>query len=267
MANDQDHATSQLWQRLLNTAEHAVPPPPPTPKPLVNTAPPQGRAELPTTARFLACAAAAVRLHGYVSRANAGDAGATSERAWYAAGPCPVDAALWHSAQPTEADLELAYDAARWVASLVTQPRLSSYEHKLLNACARRTVALKDAGVVASAITAYQRHLAQQARQQQRDAEHEARAAVGGAHVGVVGQRLDVTLTVTRVHHTAGYYGACTVLTFEDDRGNELTWFATGEREFAPGARLTGKATVKKHGHYQGRPTTTLTRCSLREVA
>jgi hypothetical protein len=85
-------------------------------------------------------------------------------------------------------------------------------------------------------------------------------------HLGTVGQRLDLDLTVTRVaSYQARPYGSWGrdtvtryVVTMRDDEGNVVVWFSEYNR--TQGERLTLRGTVKEHSEYQGEKQTVIQR-------
>jgi len=217
-----------------------------------------------STTHYLACVVSSIRRDGWVplSAARDGDGRkATTDLAQRLCGPIPDHPDLrkdWLEGQPNESDYAEAAAVIEWAASLGERADLSEYHHNLRVATASGWVRKRTYGLVASAVAAMRR-------------ETEAKLAADrrpdrgpGQHVGAVGKRVAFdALTVLRVRYSEGTYGTTTIVALEDPEGNELTWFASGTKDFKPGDRLTGKGTVKAHGEYQGRKTTTITRCAL----
>lgn len=89
-----------------------------------------------------------------------------------------------------------------------------------------------------------------------------AAAKAGSQHVGTVGARLDLTLTVEHTIHfePRGYgWAASTMYLCRDTEGNRVVY--TGSGDFlAKGETGTVKATVKEHGDYKGELQTILAR-------
>ena len=80
--------------------------------------------------------------------------------------------------------------------------------------------------------------------------------------VGEVGQRLDLTLTVTNAEHKDDYYGTKTIHTMEDGNGNIFIW-VTGAKDWGVGTTHKIRGTVKEHRLYQDiEMHTILTRCT-----
>lgn len=81
------------------------------------------------------------------------------------------------------------------------------------------------------------------------------------SHVGSIGERLDLTLTVISAIKIENSYGVGTLHTFEDTCGNQYTWM-TNAKSWEPGTIRKIRGTVKAHSTYKGKPQTILTRCS-----
>ena len=115
-------------------------------------------------------------------------------------------------------------------------------------------------------------------RAEERDQARLAREAQRAAsvHVGTLGERLDITVTL--VHNTSWdtQFGGTNLFVMVDDSGNTLTWKTSSWPRCAGadgysvaasrGDRITMRATVKSHGHYQGNAQTLLTRCKVSEI-
>lgn len=86
---------------------------------------------------------------------------------------------------------------------------------------------------------------------------------VKGNYVGEIGERLDLTLYVTRAIPLEGNYGISTMHIMEDQDGNTYIW-TTASRNWAAGTFHTLRGTVKDHKTYSGVAQTVLTRCSER---
>lgn len=80
------------------------------------------------------------------------------------------------------------------------------------------------------------------------------------AHVGKVGERLELELELVSTKLIDGHFGTTTLATFDDGQGNQLKWFASNFPTWAIGEKATVKATVKAHDEYQGVKQTLLTR-------
>lgn len=83
-------------------------------------------------------------------------------------------------------------------------------------------------------------------------------------YVGVVGERIEETLTVTRAITLESYYGTSMMHIMEDADGNVFVW-VTKAKSYPEGKVVTLRGTVKEHREYKGTPQTVLTRC--KEIA
>lgn len=80
-------------------------------------------------------------------------------------------------------------------------------------------------------------------------------------HVGVIKERRDFNVTVTALRAFDGAYGPTTQVAFEDEKGNQLVWWASVNPGMTLGQSYKIKATVTKHSDYKGTKQTTINRC------
>ena len=74
--------------------------------------------------------------------------------------------------------------------------------------------------------------------------------------VGTPGERIKLTLTVLDTTFIDTDYGISTLVTYRDDQGNIVKWFASGEHEPEIGSTGEYEATVKRHVEFnEGRET------------
>lgn len=103
--------------------------------------------------------------------------------------------------------------------------------------------------------------LAEQGRQEWRKAE--AAAASKSEFYGVVGQRVNLDLTVLRSRELEGFQGRpTTMLVFQDGEARQYVWFAS-KRILLDQPKQRVVATIKSHQVYNGVKQTYLTRCKL----
>ena len=90
----------------------------------------------------------------------------------------------------------------------------------------------------------------------------EAEANKDSEHVGTIGQRIELDVTLVSTKHFDNDFGGTDLLIWRDAAGNRLKWWASGSCEWAPALNATYhvKATVKGHAEYQGVRETILTR-------
>lgn len=215
------------------------------------------------TVTFLAFVARSIRADGWVPRSATQFGGvATADAAW--------DAWLLSSglrrpistrgvteeipAPPTEAEIAEAAEALAWAQALPLGD--NDYLNNLTAVARKESLRGKDIGLAASIISAHAREVE---REIKRRLEREATAA--STHFGTPGERLVVTATVTAVRYIEGMYGTKALVKGVTDEGNVVVWWSANASN-APeqGDRITGKATVKEHGEFNGTPETTVQR-------
>lgn len=146
--------------------------------------------------------------------------------------------------------------AMAWAAGLTDEECDGEYLRNLralarLGFCDRKTI-----GIAASLPTAY-------ARAMGAIAERKARAqGPAKCHLGTVGGKVSLTVTVLRVVAASSQYGTTFFHVMRDDNGNSLVWRSSGH-SYAEGERYALTGTVKEHGEYKGEPQTVLTRCKV----
>lgn len=143
---------------------------------------------------------------------------------------------------------------------------LSDYENSLRVAMASGILSPKLTGLVASAITFYQRDVERRARN-----EAWAEMVRRSRHQGVVGERrVFEDLRVLACRTWQSDFGATHFYAFVDPSGNAFAYFASRDLYLEPGQVVSLKATVKRHEMRtpkleaaQAYAQTTLTRCAL----
>ena len=238
---------------------------------------------------FLATTASHVRNSGWVSRGAArvdgGQATADEvllrlhpfgsrqeQEAATLAAECPVE-----ERDTTEAEATLA-----WVRDLDVDTDIgdNDYLWNLYAACSLGTVQAKQAGIVASAVAAYQRHLGKLQAQKRRLDLRETSAHIGrkgdkiGTKLTATDKRKGASLiapigvTLTAIRGFEGSYGYTWILQLVSDEGSVLKWFASrnvdsdGE-SLTEGEQYLLSGSIKGHGAYQGVAETSVTRATL----
>lgn len=210
---------------------------------------------------FLAQVAACVRVCGWLSRGAVRDTGktATADLAWFVlTPPHPMRANEWRAAREackvTDADAATAAAALAWVKDGTGR---SDYEQNLRLVAAQEHIGQEHAGILASAIASYNRHAGEMLKRT---------ARAPSSHVGEIGKRIDLTLTIERIVSVDTEYGALMIHSFRDEIGNVFVW-KTGKGAGKVGDRLSVRGTVKKHDEYRGEKQTVLSRCSISQEA
>lgn len=136
------------------------------------------------------------------------------------------------------------------------------YLNNLATLASMEAVGADKLGILVSLVAAYRRE-----QDRLRLRERQARTS---AHVGAVGERLILTLTLKAPPKVFdGDYGMSYRCDLEDADGHTFTWWASSdpshgghESGWVPGTTRSVKATVKKHEEFRGVKTTVLTRVS-----
>jgi|HigsolmetaAR203D_1030402.scaffolds.fasta_scaffold04330_2 hypothetical protein len=167
----------------------------------------------------------------------------------------------------TKAAEQMAADIMAWVKGNFggkSVDDMTIYEYNLTVMFALPGVKPRDVYTVISAVGAYKRT---QEREVARRAEQ--RRYKQSQHVGKVGDRVELDLTLMKTRTVCTDYGDMHIYVFEDDAGNVLVWktstimmFVTenDEQTFKPGDRLRLRATIKDHDEYNNIKQTVLAR-------
>jgi hypothetical protein len=228
----------------------------------------------PTVWRYLTCAVAATRKHGFVKSTDYGDSEDSSKTptksvANFLANPRPstgntaADFALrkhWEEGQPTDLDMVDAVGALLW---LEQSTDTGQYMHNLTVACSLPALRRETMGLIASLPAAYNRAMGKLALQKK-----EKEVTAQSQHVGTVGERLEVEATILTVQplESQSRWGSSDLVKLVTDEGCVLVTFTTSAsspRQRDVGKRYTVKGTVKKHDNYKGTANTRLTRCAF----
>lgn len=207
--------------------------------------------------RFVACAAASIRAHGF--HKSRGTDRPTVGQACFLAGPPPRGeqsrVRAWISGQPTEADFETARATIEFVRA---SDDPGDYMSNLRVACCLDYVRSRNTGLVASAPQAYLRHLGEVR-------EREARPP--SEYVGTPGERLAFDAVVVRKIAIETDRGTLRIIVLRTDAGAILTWKTTACFSPQQGDRVTGKGTIKAHEVYRGERQTVLSRVAVHDPA
>lgn len=83
-----------------------------------------------------------------------------------------------------------------------------------------------------------------------------------GEWIGTVGDRLDLTVSITNISSLETGYGHTTLYTMKDDRGNCFVWFTTSKKcQWSIGEIHHIRGTVKEQNVYKNMKQNILTRC------
>lgn len=152
---------------------------------------------------------------------------------------------------PNDEERDQAAKVLRFLAEIETG---STYLENLKALAGAGLVAENHIGILASGISVYTRLKAKAAR--------DARP-VSLVHVGTIGERITVKVTLDEVQAIAGSYGTTTIHKFRSGSA-DLVWFCSGTPlDIEPGQSVEIVGTVKKHGEFRGSKTTTINRVKI----
>jgi hypothetical protein len=203
---------------------------------------------------FLTVTAAIIRKHGWVSRSAAQDGGATADLvigAVFGSKNCP---------EITDEDRAQAEAAEVWAESLTDEclaKQTSDYLHNVRTIARGGSVGLREAGIAASIIAAYQRNVMNERR---------VLKAMASVHVGTIGKRETFEVTLDNITGYETHFGYTTVVRFTTDDGAILVWKASADPDLKPeqvGKRFNLTGTVKQHSEYKGTKQTVVQRCKI----
>lgn len=161
-------------------------------------------------------------------------------------------------------DKKLAADALAWIKTVDLANEKSDYLYNLSVAVAKGFAAYETAGLLASLIPAYLRHMEQEVKR----ATLRKRAALR-EYVGEVGKRMrGLKLTVLGATCHDSNWGVSTFVRFSDENENVLVWRASGDvtPDYAIGKTYIVDATPKSHeDHATYGKQTFLTRVTLKK--
>ena len=219
-------------------------------------------------AHFLAWTAGSVRVKGWISKAAAmaaAESGRTLESTaahvrYLLCGPTGPVMDLVRRAHkeavllctPTGAETAKATLALEYAKGLTGA---TDYEANLKLVCSQEFVTDKHLGILASAFSAYERYIGESLKK----ADWSTQKLLS-THVGIVKDKLTVTVTVDKVFTVETQYGNLHINKLKDSEGNTLVW-KTASTRFDIGKTLTLKGTVKAHSEFNGEKQTELTRC------
>lgn len=208
------------------------------------------------TAQFVAVVSVVIRKLGWVARSAAREdydgqgPEATANIAWRICTQpnekYTKEMIAKHGLTVEDGDVARAEAALAWGRAIDPDNAPSTYLHDLGVCCRQEYVVWKTGGYVGSVIGAHNRVLGEIAQQK-------AKSTGASKHVGEIGERMEVTLTIVEaVPYNAGQYPK-TKVKFTDARGNVYIWWASGSPEWLEiGKTFAVRATVKKHDGFKG---------------
>ena len=137
-----------------------------------------------------------------------------------------------------------------------------TYQHNLLNIAKSGVATPKEFGFTVSMVTYAERQWGVQAERKAK-AEAERQNWLNSTWVGVVGDKVELDVTLVRYKNLASDWNVTHLFKFTDSDGNSITWFASRGQDLNVGDSCHIKGKVKAHNEYKGRRETVLTHCKI----
>jgi len=143
---------------------------------------------------------------------------------------------------------------------------LDNVKASLLTKDETKWVAKRHVGIAASVLSAYRRDKDRAAEQA---AKEKARVEYTPGFLAEEKTKIaDISATITRISHTSstvayGIEAPKTIVSMISADGHQVTWFASGSKNFTVGQEVKIAGTVKNHDTYQGNDQTVITRAKL----
>lgn len=211
--------------------------------------------EYPLTG-VLAYTGAVIRADGWVSSGKAYETDNTATKDTVSAyfwGNLPEEYRL----RPTTEDLEAGKAAIEWAANIDTAGE--NYLQNIQAIAKTGVVTDRGFGLACSILPAHHRAM--------RQAQESKPVESTSEYIGEIGKRQEFTVTVQGIFTFDGTYGTTAIHKMTDEKGNMLTWFASGnpDNDLEKGKTYNIKATVKKHDAYKGVKQTVVNRVKVLE--
>lgn len=155
--------------------------------------------------------------------------------------------------------VERAAEVIAWVKNDLAPVAKSDYELNLCTLVVGDLTETRHMGLVCSAVSAYQRAM-------NRGVEYARRRTEAGKSefIGAAGDKFKgLPVSVQFVKSFANRFGSVTMVKFVDEKGNILTWFASGDKQFTPGEKVTISGSIKGQKEFEGNKETQLTRVKV----
>lgn len=209
----------------------------------------------------LTLAAGAIRTFGWVSRTAAMNGGGEATASIVSDIIAPPHTSEGHKQSrelrekigDNEQDKVNAEKSIEWLA---TQEDSNEYMHNLKAIVASGHTTNKMLGYTCSLISTYLRAMDKLNTQ-----KHEHKL---NEYVGVVGEKIELTVEVAGVTSMPGYFnGVTNLFKMHDEVGHTIVWFSSGNTTMKMGGKYLIKGTVKKQEEYKEWKQTSLTRVKV----
>jgi hypothetical protein len=212
------------------------------------------------TITVLEFAVGIIDAHGYGSRSAAmyGGPTATADLVWRAMTGNDEQARELRNDYAAHANDAKAAAVQTWAQAI--EGGENTYLVNLQAIASVNIVTVRNFGILVSAVIAYD-------KAQGIERERAAAKERPSVHVGVVGQKWEGIVTVTRRQAIESYYGVSYLVSMTTPEGNVVKWFASNPpAAIVEGATVTVAGKVKKHDTWQGQEQTVVTRCKVAEL-
>lgn len=145
--------------------------------------------------------------------------------------------------------------ALSWVGK-VNKERANQYMYNLHVLCENEYLDVKNTGMVASLILAYEKY---QKINEEKEREKDFQKS---EYVGEIKERKIFKLKLYKVIMYEGFYGIGFLHIYHDENDNVFVW-STGKKQGIEGEEYELKGTIKEHKEYNGVKQTVITRCKI----
>lgn len=176
--------------------------------------------------------------NGYVSRAKANELEipATSSETLFAYyGDRYNDIPPYY---PSESELSEAHEVIEYVKTITVE---NDYKYNLFKIAEAEYTTQKTIGYAVSMIPFYRRAMEQKSPKFNKS-----------EHVGVIGDRVKLSLKLINVAGFNTAYGFMSIYKFNDKDGNDVIWKTNTNQDFSVGDKVECLATIKSHDEYKG---------------
>lgn len=159
-------------------------------------------------------------------------------------------------------DVAIAQSALSWARNDAAAD--GNYMMNLVAACRAEAIDYRAAGIVASVIPAYRRHLESTIDVPDTEAQPVAAPAPVSQWIGNQGDKVSRDVTVQAlIEMPPTQWGSSTLVKMIDAQGNVLIWFASNCPDLEPGDGVKVTGTIKQNNIRDGVKQTILTRCRM----
>ena len=208
----------------------------------------------------LALTSAVIRKHGWVSKGKASEINksSTTSNVIFIMNPPTIltqnDKDFISSVVVENEDNELADNTIEWMKS-INYNETDDYLYNLSLISRSDFVNIKSMGLACSAVITFKNKM------RKKQEKEETGSGSSSNYVGEVKVRMEMNLTVDRIHDFTNDFGLTRIHHMHDQQGNYIVWFCSGNG-LEQGRTYHVKATIKAHSEYNGIKQTIVNRVS-----